>query len=117
MSKQTARELIDILQYDGVLRDSISKIMGPVLASEGTTELAPIYDQFLNQILAKTDLLGGIAEIYDDIFTEAELLQIIEFYSTTAGMKLTVNQTDICRAVSEVLTDKVGELRTGLISL
>jgi hypothetical protein len=117
MSTQTARELIDILQYEGVLRDSISKILGPVLASEGTAELAPVYDQFLNRILTKTDILGAVAEIYDDLFTEAELKQIIEFYSTTAGVKLIINQTDICLAVSEALADKVGELRTGLISL
>ncbi len=96
-------KLMDVLQVEKIQKEqffiSIENILESILNSKEEI------DSFLSVYKEKysfSDITTKVAEIYAENFSEDEMLDIINFYSTAAGKKLINNFSIIEKNISKV---------------
>lgn len=114
-----AREMLKLAGVDEVARSMFDTIIESaherMLASATTDEERAEAEQQANRLkqlirekLDLTDFLDAVVLVYARSFTETELEQIVAFYKSPAGQKLTRSQSDLMREGAKLGQEKIG---------
>lgn len=72
------------------------------LPEEAVREIHGAMDKFMQEILSAPEIMEGVAKIYEDNFTPAELEELIAFYDSPLGRKVIDAQPAIAQATAEL---------------
>lgn len=72
------------------------------LPPEALLEIRAATDRFMNDIFSNPEMFEGVAKIYEDNFTPAELEELILFYDSPIGRKIIAAQPAITQATAEL---------------
>ena len=107
---RAAEELVDVMHLERTVNDAMDLMLKAQL--DANPELGQ-FEDLLRAYLAKymgwDSLRGEYAKLYVDIFSEAEIKQMVTFYRTPAGQKLITSLPEIMRKSAELGQAKVAE--------
>ena len=87
--KQVANELLDVMQFEKVMNDTITasmqmvKQMSPEMDSQES-----MLREFFNKYMSIESLRDDMCNMYAEIFSEKELKDMVAFYETETGQKI-----------------------------
>lgn len=79
------------------------------LPPEALQEIRGAIEKFMNEIFSDPAIFNGIAGIYEDNFTPAELEELIQLYESPLGRKLIAAQPAIAQATAELTMKATAE--------
>jgi len=79
------------------------------LPDEALQDIRTATSKFMNDIFSDPAMFQGIAKIYEENFTPAELEELIQFYDSTIGRKLIAAQPSISQATAELTMKATAE--------
>jgi len=86
----------------GMVELMIEHYPSSALTPEVTQEIRVACQKFMNNFFSDPDLFKGIAKIYEDNFTAAELEELIQLYDSPLGRKLIAAQPGINQAAAQL---------------
>jgi len=72
------------------------------LPAEALKEIQGAMEKFMHEILSAPEIMTGVAKIYEDNFTPAEIEELIAFYDSPLGRKVIDAQPAIAQAAAEL---------------
>ena len=72
------------------------------LPPEALLEIRAATEKFMNDIFSDPEIFQGVAKIYENNFTPAELEELILFYDSPIGRKIIAAQPAITQATAEL---------------
>ena len=113
-----ARKYVDLTDKAGIYEATLVQTAAQTskLLSQQSPDITDKIDAAIGKVLdqykgKKDDLFNQFARVYATTFTQDELKQIVDFYSTPAGMKLASSAQEInagIRRVMQVFTYNFG---------
>jgi len=79
------------------------------LPEEALQEIRTATSKFMNDIFSDPAIFNGIAKIYENNFTPAELEELIQLYDSPLGRKLIAAQPAISQATAELTMKATAE--------
>lgn len=110
---QLAAQLIELMDVRGAAAAGIRLMMNAQV--EADPQMAPYRERleaWANGIFSTPEAAGAYARLYAETFTEAELRDMVAFFSSTPGRRLTAEQASLV-AGGEVIGRELAEAHLG----
>ncbi|MFU8892959.1 MAG: DUF2059 domain-containing protein [Luteolibacter sp.] len=93
----------------GMFEPMMEQFAGIGLPPEALEEIRGATQKFMNDIFTDPAMFKGIAKIYEDHFTAAELEELIQLYESPLGRKLIAAQPAIGQATAQLTMKATAE--------
>jgi len=105
-----AIRLLQVMEFEKSAIDIAAGMFEPMmeqfadagLPAEAMADIRVATQKFMNKIFASPELIKGIAKIYEDHFSQAEIEELIRLYESPIGKKLMAVQAPISQATMEL---------------
>ncbi len=103
---QAAQDLINIIHVEKTIDESIDAVLLMLRqASPDTDKHENEIKNFLQKYMKPENMRKEVIKLYDDLFTEEELREIIAFYQTKTGQKTLEQMPEIMKRSMQISQD------------
>ncbi|MDB6069858.1 MAG: hypothetical protein JWL81_1029 [Verrucomicrobiales bacterium] len=113
--KSAAEDLLSLMNSREVMLSAFSSVMGPMLAKVPEAKAPAVkaaFMRFAESVADAPELNEKIIGLYSEAFTEAELREIIAFYSTPTGKKALAKLPELMQK-GAIIGQKIAEEKQG----
>lgn len=113
--QEAARALLELIEMDKLLGQSIEQMLDlQIQQNPSIGHLKPVMLKFMNKYMSWEALADDMIAMYVDVYEQAELEELIVFYSTPTGTKSVKLMPELMKRGSELGSARVQEHITEL---